>query len=146
MSCSWHLSTYFADLRCLHLARSGGSGEHQWMMRNPLTQSCFLCRRGLIQDTKLVVGLPMLSSPGNLRFWITLCGCSAQDSDLAALVAAFEGAAAAGKPQLRDFCREWNARLLRKVLLHVLPCGCCTTLFVAATAVYRMFPSQVVQA
>jgi hypothetical protein len=113
--------THCDVLCCLHLAPSGSNSEHQWMMRNPLTQSCFRYRRGLTQDTKLVVGLPMLSSPGNLRFWITLCGCSAQDPDLAALLADFERAAAAGKPQLRNFCREWNADLLRKVPLHVPP-------------------------
>ena len=34
----------------------------------------------------------------------------------------FEDAAAAGKPQLRDFCHEWNTDLLRKVLPYVPPC------------------------
>ena len=62
----------------------------------------------------------MLSSPGNLRFWAVLCGCSVQDPDLAALLADFEHAAAAGKAQLQRFCREWNADLLLKVPLHML--------------------------
>ena len=106
-------------------------------MRHPDTNLLWY-RRGLTQDTKLVVGLPMLSSPGNLRFWITLCGCSAQDPDLAALLAEFEDAAAAGKPQLRTFCRKWNADLLRKVPLCALPCCCWVTPVVTAARQYRI--------
>lgn len=64
-----------------------------------------------------MVGLPMLTSPGNLRFWAALCGCSREDEGLAAFMADFERAAAAGKPQLRQFCRDWNSDLLRKVML-----------------------------
>ena len=87
-----------------------------------------------------MVGLPMLSSPGNLRFWITLCGCSVQDADLAAMLADFEGAAAAGKPQLRDFCRDWNADLLRKVLLRVLPRRRWVAPVVTVSAGFRQSP------
>lgn len=73
-----------------------------------------------MQDTRLVVGLPMLTSPGNLRFWAALCDCPRGDAGVAAVLADFERAAAAGKPQLRQFCREWNADLLRKVTLHIV--------------------------
>lgn len=31
-------------------------------------------RLGLLQQCKLVVGLPFLSSAGNLAFWLQLCG------------------------------------------------------------------------
>jgi hypothetical protein len=79
----------------------------------------------------------MLSSPGNLRFWAALCGCSMRDADLAALLADFERAAAEGKPQLRRFCREWNADLLRKVRLDVLPAVLCN-----AAASILLLPSS----
>lgn len=87
-----------------------------------------LDRRGMIRDTRLVVGLPMLTSPGNLRFWAALCDCPRGDEGIAAVLADFERAAAAGKPRLQQFCREWNADLLRKVQelpgvsgVHVMP-------------------------
>lgn len=67
----------------------------------------------------------MLTSPGNLRFWAALCGCSRGDAGLAAVAADFERAAAAGKPQLQDFCREWNADLLRRVTLLAVTCFAC---------------------
>lgn len=94
--------------------------HHKSMQRTSDGSLTFISRRGLTQGAKLVVGLPMLSSPGNLRFWAALCGCSVQDADLAALLADFEHAAAAGKLQLQRFCYEWNADLLCKVPLHML--------------------------
>jgi len=66
-----------------------------------------------------VVGLPMLTSPANLAFWATLCNCWGVDG-LDAVMADFKAAEAAGKPQLRQFCRAWNADLLQKVCVWLL--------------------------
>lgn len=32
---------------------------------------------GLAKEARLVVGLPLLTSPGNLAFWAALCDCRA---------------------------------------------------------------------
>lgn len=70
-------------------------------------------------EARLVVGLPMLTSPANLAFWATLCNCWGVDG-LDAVMADFKAAEAAGKPQLRQFCRAWNADLLQKVCVWLL--------------------------
>ena len=71
---------------------------------------------------------------------------AAAPADLAALLADFEAAAAAGKPQLRDFCRTWNADLLRKVLPHMLPCHLYATRVVNVHAAFAVLSAQGLQA
>ena len=61
-----------------------------------------------------MVGLPMLTSPTNLAFWAQLCEAGSVNG-LDVVMQQFKAAEAAGKPQLREFCKRWNADLLCKV-------------------------------
>lgn len=72
------------------------------------------CRQQILGDTRLVVGCPMISSAGNMKFWLYLCqASSASGSDAA--VEPFLQAAAQGKDSLAAYCQQYNTDLAHKV-------------------------------
>ncbi|GAX74383.1 hypothetical protein CEUSTIGMA_g1831.t1 [Chlamydomonas eustigma] len=90
-------------------------------------------RRGLPDHAvNILVGMPFISSPGNLAFWLSLAGCSGRPA-CQQLLAGFQRAAAAaagiaGKPQLHAYCAQYNADLLTQLCsrtgvagFHVMP-------------------------
>ena len=62
----------------------------------------------------MVVGVPMLTSVGNLQFWLHLCNATHADG-AAALVRDFKAHEAEGKEALLNFCASYNRDLVRKV-------------------------------
>lgn len=73
-------------------------------------------RRGLLAATTLVLGAPMLSSAGNVAFWMALCGLGG--SHLAGgneLMRQFSAAEARGKAAAREWATEYNARSVQQV-------------------------------
>ena len=70
-------------------------------------------RRGLTDQGKLVVGVPMLTSVANLQFWLRLCNASAIPG-AAALLQEFKSKAS-DKEQFAEFLQQYNSSLIRKV-------------------------------
>ena len=79
------------------------------------------------QQLQLVLGMPMVSSAGNLDFWLRLCGVRGlpEASDL---LAAFPQQEALGHAAWQAAVRGWNAELIQRALalpgvsgLHVMP-------------------------
>lgn len=84
-------------------------------------------RRGLTSAAKILIGMPFLSSPGNLAFWLSLANCAANPASQK-ILANFQRASAKGKSELVSFCRDYNQDLVMKLLncpgisgLHVMP-------------------------
>ena len=75
----------------------------------------WLCRSGALRAAGLVVGVPCITSPGNLRFWLRLCGVCEQDADAAAELQQLETAAGKGPQALQDHCWAWNLALMARV-------------------------------
>jgi hypothetical protein len=84
-------------------------------------------QRGLPNAAQILVGMPFISSQGNLAFWLSLAGCSGRPA-CKQLLAKFQDAAAAGKQQLQAYCQQYNADVLAYLSsrigvagLHVMP-------------------------
>ena len=90
------------------------------------TQACedkwYACRQQILGDTKLIVGCPMISSAGNMKFWLYLCQASSSQGSEEA-VASFLQAAAKGKESLAAYSQQYNADLVHKVS-RLLILGC----------------------
>ena len=63
----------------------------------------------------------MISSAGNMKFWLYLCQASSS-LDSQGAVAPFLQAAAKGKESLSEYCQQYNADLVHKVS-HLLILG-----------------------
>ena len=59
-----------------------------------------------------MVGIPMVTSVGNLQFWLHLCNAASMP-EAAALVKHFK--AKSGKDQFATFLKEYNRSLIEKV-------------------------------
>ena len=77
-------------------------------------QCCCFCRHRYLGQTKLVIGCPMISSPGNMRFWLHLCQAS-KAAGAEEAIQGFSTAAKAGKEISTAYCHEYNTELMRKV-------------------------------
>jgi hypothetical protein len=85
-------------------------------------------RSGASKEVRLMAGIPMATSPGNLSFWLRLCGV-AGTPDAEAVAAGFPSPGAYGsKGEYEAAVREWNAEFVRWTLalpgvsgLHVMP-------------------------
>ncbi|KAK9824200.1 hypothetical protein WJX72_008491 [[Myrmecia] bisecta] len=84
-------------------------------------------RQGLHKHTRLVIGMPIISSTGNLDFWLRLCNARGQPG-AADLLQHFGSKEAEGRVQFWAFCRQWNRRLVEQVCempgvagLHIMP-------------------------
>ena len=77
-------------------------------------------RQQILGDTKLVIGCPMISSAGNMKFWLYLCQASSLPGSEAA-VAPFLQAAANGRESLAAYCQQYNAYMVQKVSHLSLP-------------------------
>ena len=73
------------------------------------------CRLELSSQAKIVVGVPMLTSVGNLRFWLHLCQSSAL-SGAGELVQQFKDKSG-DRGQFSHFARAYNQDLIQKVFL-----------------------------
>ena len=73
------------------------------------------CRLGLSSQAAVVVGVPMLTSVGNLRFWLHLCHSSALPG-AAELVQQFKDESG-DREQFAHFARAYNQNLIQKVIL-----------------------------
>ena len=69
----------------------------------------------MLSHAKLVVGIPCITSPGNMAFWLRLCKVEAADADAAAELGTMEKAAASGAAACDAFFRDWNLRLMQQV-------------------------------
>lgn len=58
----------------------------------------------------------MVSSPGNMRFWLHLCQATKAPGAEEA-IRGFSAAAKAGKEVSQAYCHEYNTELMRKVRL-----------------------------
>lgn len=70
----------------------------------------------------------MISSPGNMRFWLHLCQASKAVGAEEA-IQGFSTAAKAGKETSAAYCHEYNTELMRKVTTHfgiISRCFCST--------------------
>lgn len=84
--------------------------------------------RRVSEHVKVVLGLPVVPSVGNLDFWLRLCGVRGKP-EAAALLRSFPQADdAADKAAHAAAVRQWNADLIRRSLslpgvsgLHVMP-------------------------
>lgn len=76
-----------------------------------------VCRCQILAGVKLVVGCPVVSSAGNMRFWLHLCQAAGLQGAEAA-VQGFSAAAQAGKEASTEYCHRYNTELMRKVRLH----------------------------
>ena len=72
-------------------------------------------RLGLSSQAAIVVGVPMLTSVGNLRFWLHLCKASAVPG-AAELVQQFKDKSG-DKQQFAQFARAYNRDLIQKVFV-----------------------------
>lgn len=85
-------------------------------------------RRGLTSRVRLLVGMPFLSSPSNLAFWISLANCLGRPA-ARQLLDDFRTAGGTGDKQaLQDYCTSYNKQLLADLTampgvagLHVMP-------------------------
>lgn len=88
------------------------------------------CRAALLpfsSQSQLVVGIPMVSSAGNLDFWLRLCGARGLP-EAEELLSAFPRQGDLGKPAFEAAVKQWNADFIQRVLdlpgvagLHVMP-------------------------
>ena len=72
---------------------------------------------GLQKEAKLVIGIPMLTSPRSLRFWLQLCSASGQ-SGAAELLQTFAECEARGKEYMQTYCCDFMSHLISKVGVH----------------------------
>ena len=68
----------------------------------------------------LVVGIPVITSPGNLAFWLRLCKVDPSEPDAALELQRLEKAAAQGATPSAAVFRDWNLRLMQQVRLAQL--------------------------
>ena len=61
------------------------------------------------------MGVPCITSPGNLRFWLRLCSVNEADPDAAAELQRLDAAAARGPQALQEHCWAWNLALTERV-------------------------------
>lgn len=81
----------------------------------------YTCRQGLTSSCQVVVGVPMLTSAQNARFWLQLCGAQRLDGASELVTHLSEGCAAASNAQ--SFTKEFNATLIKKArLIEALLC------------------------
>ncbi len=84
--------------------------------------------RGLNQQAKILVGMPLISSPGNLAFWLSLANCTGS-ARAQELLREFQAAAmGCSKAAFAEYCLGYNRDLARQLLgsvgvagLHIMP-------------------------
>lgn len=81
-----------------------------------VAQAYAACRHRCLGQAKLLVGCPMVSSPGNMRFWLNLCQ-AAKAPGAEETIQGFSAAAKAGKEVSRAYCLQYNTELMQKVKL-----------------------------
>ena len=70
---------------------------------------------GVTASTRILAGVPMASSAGNLEFWLRLCGM-AGTSEAAAVLDSFPAAGSvSNKEEMKAAVRKWNAEFVRWV-------------------------------
>ena len=74
------------------------------------------------------MGLPFLSSPANLAFWLALANCNGRPASKQLLDSFRTAAATKDKVELAEYCRRYNAELVARLLatpgvsgIHVMP-------------------------
>ena len=80
------------------------------------------CRQDLTARTRLLIGLPMLTSANSLRFWLALCGALDRPG-ATQLLQTFASQEAQGKAAMRGFCLQWTSELLSKVCYETNTCA-----------------------
>jgi len=85
-------------------------------------------RRGLLGATRLVVGVPMLSSGGNLAFWAQLCDAAGCDWTAGAVARWRQAEADMGGDEFKAWRMQQHEATLQRALalpgvagLHVMP-------------------------
>ena len=84
--------------------------------------ACCMCRHQVLGGVKLVVGCPVVSSAGNMRFWLYLCQAARlKGADIT--IQGFAAAAQAGQEASTAYCHHYNTELMRKVRRQDLCCS-----------------------
>ena len=94
-------------------------------------------RRGLLYGSdgsddgstaKVLVGMPFLSSPANLAFWLALAHCTGRPASRQLLTNFRTATATKDKAELAEYFCQYNAELVARLLatpgvsgLHVMP-------------------------
>jgi hypothetical protein len=76
-------------------------------------------KNGVSNEIKLLAGIPMSTSRGNLEFWLSLCGL-AGTAEAAAVVASFpdngiRSGSSSNKEEYQKLVREWNITFVQRV-------------------------------
>lgn len=72
-------------------------------------------RRGLHEQCRLVVGMPLISSSGNLAFWLSLAGCVGRPACRQLLAGFVEAEQSGGMQGAAQHCTRYNEDLLTQV-------------------------------
>ena len=77
-------------------------------------------RSGAAEQAKVLAGVPIITSIGNLQFWLRLCGVDGGGADAEAVLRSFPtlssvGDAAARTEEYQCAVREWNIKFLQWV-------------------------------
>ena len=102
------------------LAKKIEAGAEVVLTQPPFIQSSaerwfdFTQKRGLADEIKILAGIPMATSPGNLEFWLRLCGLGGT-SEAAAVMASFPNSKNGDKEEYQRLVREWNVKFVRWV-------------------------------
>lgn len=86
----------------------------------------FVCRLGLHEVAKLVIGIPMLTSSRSVHFWLSLCN-AAHFKGAEELVRGFQRADELGPAAQKAHCLQFTSDLINKVRRnrngHTVPVG-----------------------
>lgn len=116
------------------LEAKANAGAQVILTQPPFDQAAFqtwmgdAARLGLATQMRIVVGMPCISSSGNLAFWLNLAGCVGNPAAMK-LLATFQAAGRGGdKEAFAAYCMQYNTDLFKSLLamprvagLHVMP-------------------------
>jgi hypothetical protein len=73
-------------------------------------------KNGVSSEVKILAGIPMSTSRGNLEFWLRLCGL-AGTPEAVAVVASFPDSSSGDKEEYQRLVRDWNVKFVQWVSL-----------------------------
>jgi len=130
----WAVTNPLIEADATRLERKVEAGAEVVLTQPPLDWPSFerwledADRRGLLGATRLVVGVPMLSSGGNLAFWAQLCDAAGCDWTAGAVARWRQAEADMGGDEFKAWRMQQHEATLQRALalpgvagLHVMP-------------------------
>lgn len=130
----WATANPNLETSAAYLEAKVEAGAQVILTQPPLVWSAFerwaedADKRGLLGRTQVLVGAPMLTSPGSVGFWMALCRLNPGEREAQQLLEGFQGAEGEGKEALQRYADQWTEQLVDKVQeipgmqgLHVMP-------------------------